>query len=61
MMLTNGTHGTETRFPEDHFPAVTCYGNGVIVSCALAAAFVISEHQLFMRTVTRVDGLPSFS
>lgn len=35
--------GIEMRFPKDCFPAVACYRNGVIVSCTLDAAFIISE------------------
>lgn len=53
MTWTNSIQGTETRFPEDCFPAVACYGNGVIVSCARAAAFVINERQLFYENLDR--------
>lgn len=57
---TNGAQGIEMKFPEDGFPGVAYYRNGVILSCALDAAFVTNE-LIFMRTLTGVDVLPGFS
>lgn len=48
------------KFPEDCFPAVAYYRNGVIVSCTLDAAFMISE-LLDLKSLTGVDVLPGFS
>lgn len=48
------------RFPEDCFPIVACYRNGVIVSCTLDAFFMISE-LLHLKSLTGVDVLPGFS
>lgn len=53
-------HGQELRFPEDCFPAVAYYRNGVIVSCTLHAAFMISE-LLQLKSLTGVDVLSGFS
>lgn len=60
MIQTNGAQGMEMRFPEDCFPAVAYYKNGIIMSCAMDAAFVIDE-LIFMRILAGVDALPGFS
>lgn len=60
VIWTNNVQGADLRFPEDCFPAVAYYRTGVILSCALNAAFVVDELVL-MRTLTGVDVLPGFS